>query len=120
MSVANQQTWLTLGGVYMNTYSKKLCTRFDYPCVCEECKRTPLLYMQYDVTFNVGYDWEDGDSQTVCIPCLIKGKIGNFKWVAKKWVKNFTQYAAPLFFELLFKGKPIGKCWKVAKIFMKC
>jgi len=95
-------------------------TRFYYPSVCEDCKRIPLVHIDYESRFNVGYDWEDSLTYTTCPVCLVKGKIVSFMYRTKDLVVRTVKYVLPVFFELVFKAKtPVKRAWEIARNFFR-
>lgn len=91
-------------------------TRFYYPCVCEDCKRIPLVHISYESRFNVGYEWEDSLTYTTCPVCLVKGKIRSLIYHWKEKGKVIVKYVIPTFFEMFKTTKSFSRSWKVAKI----
>ena len=95
-------------------------TRFYWPMVCGTCKRTPLFYFEFVQRCNVGTDWEDSLSETVCLPCYIKSIISIHTERFCSRVKRLFSLVLPLFFTLVFKiHVPVKRAWKMTKVFRK-
>lgn len=77
----------------MNAYSKGW---YKFSTQCDECGKHRKYNRYYSVMWNVGYDWADGDSETYCIPCLVKFTVKNLIWAVKRGIRILKETASVL------------------------